>query len=109
MKRSAVLVPHLKQHLDRQAALHPHFLVCSRVIMLQNSSNYISPSPFSSNCFMIVSTSSGFTSELKQSTSLISSGDSAPLLSASNNSKAYLSLSSVMSLDSSMVAITNSV
>jgi len=98
------------RHLNRQATFQTHYDGGFNItIMLQNSSNYISPSPFSSNCLMIASTSSGFTSELKHSTSLISSGDSAPLLSASNNSNAYLSLSSVMSRDSSMVAITNSV
>ena len=60
--------------------------------MVQNSSNYISPSPFSSTEAIILSISFGSTDESKHSTSFISSGDNAPLLSASNNSKAYRSL-----------------
>ena len=66
---------------------HCHLLIS--LIMLQNSSNYISPSPFSSTSAMIRSTSSGAIAESKHNTSLISSGDKAPLLSVSNNSNAY--------------------
>ena len=64
----------------------------SYFIILQNSSNYISPSPFSSTAAIILSTSPGSTEESKHKTSFISSGDRAPLLSVSNNSNACLSL-----------------
>lgn len=86
-----------------------HMLDPRHFIMWQNSSYYIYPSPFSSTSAIIRSTSAGSTDESKHKISLISSGDKSPLLSASNNSNACLSLWSVIKFYSSIVAITNSV
>ena len=80
----------------------------SRCIMLQNSSNWISPSPFSSISAINLLSSSPSSSEMP-SAFLISSGEIEPFPSLSKRRKAARSFCYEIRSLSFIVAITNSV
>lgn len=77
-------------------------------IMLQNSSNWISPSPFSSISLISFFSSSPSSSEMPRAY-LISSGEMEPFPSLSKRRKAALNFCYEMRSFSFMVAMTNSV